>query len=193
MKVVYIHGLNSSDRSFAYILRQLPEHDAVRVNYRSHQPLKDSIAEVTLQLPKRGPFAIVGHSLGGVIGSIIATEHPKVSKLITISSPLGGSKAANILQWLPNHPPLVRDITPRAPYVELLREFEFKIPTLSIISTGGSLPTTNEPNDSVVTVASQKSMFHAKKVEVKANHFEVLVHDDTVDLVKIHLFGEDKE
>jgi alpha/beta superfamily hydrolase len=173
-----------------YLQRELPEHDIVQVNYDSHQALQESLVQVKKQLPKNDSFAIVGHSLGGVIGSIISAESDAVERLVTISSPLGGSKAANIVRWIPGHPVVMADITPSSLYIEKIQTSPPKVPVLSIISTGGHLNTMAEPNDSIVTVASQKAMKVGKKVEVKANHFEVLMHEKTVEQVRKHLFGE---
>jgi len=187
--VAYIHGLNSSHRSFGYLVDKLPEHNIIRVNYDSHQSLIASIAQVCKQLPKSGTYSLVGHSLGGLIAALIAGDRDDIDELITISSPLGGSKAANIVRWIPGHPEVVADITPNSSFITRVANTTVGIPTLSIISTGGHLNTTNEPNDSVVTIASQKALSYGRKAEVKANHFEVLMHEKTVELVSKHLFG----
>lgn len=188
MQIVFIHGFNSSQRSFNYLVSQLPVESPVLVSYSSHQPLRDSIQEVRQKLPKEVELAFVGHSLGGVLAVLMAAEHIDRTKgLVCISAPLGGSKAANTLRWLPGHPRVVEDITPTSGKIELISQLKLKIPTLSIISTGGSLPISNEPNDSIVTVSSQRALPFGKKVEVKANHFEILLADETVNHVRKHL------
>lgn len=191
MQVAYIHGFNSSNRSFNYVVSQLPEHDVVAVNYDSHQPLHTSIAQVMKQLPKK-EFALVGHSLGGVISTLIAMDHPElVAKLITISSPLAGSRAAGTLKWIPGYPKILHDITPSSKLILAVEASRLAVPTLSIISTGGNLLTSGEANDSVVTVSSQKALKFGRKIEVKANHFEVLMHEKTIKHITDFLF--DKE
>lgn len=192
MQIVYIHGFNSSHRSFNYIQTQLPEHAVTAVNYKSHQPLRDSLDEVRKQLPK-GDFSIVGHSLGGVIAVLMAAEHhDRVKHLVTVSSPLAGSRAAMGLRWLPGYPKVLHDITPTAPKIELISQLKLGTPTLCIFSSGGSLPTSPEPNDSVVTVSSQKALPFGRKVEVKANHFEVLMHERTIKLLNEFMFEDTK-
>ena len=187
--LVYIHGLNSSHRSFSHIRQQLPEHNAIRVNYDSHQHLSLSITQVMKQLPKVGEFSIIGHSLGGLIGTLIADDlHDRVSELITISAPLGGSRAANIVQWFPRHPPVIENITTNSLHIQRLASLRLNIPTLCICSTGGHIQTSLEPNDSIVTVSSQKALKFGKKVEVKANHFEILMHEKTINLIRNHIF-----
>jgi pimeloyl-ACP methyl ester carboxylesterase len=188
--VAYIHGLNSSHRSFGYLTKCFPDHNIVRVNYDSHQPLKDSILQVGEQLPK-GPIALVGHSLGGLIASLLVCAQPnRYTELVTISSPLGGSRAAQALRWVPGHLPVLESLTPQSVFIRAVRDFKAEIPTLSIISTGGHLPTSAEKNDSVVTVLSQRALPYGKKIEVKANHFEILMHEKTVEHVRRHLFGD---
>lgn len=187
--IAYVHGLNSSHRSFAYLTQNLPSHNIIKINYNSHQPLAESLLEVRKQLPK-GPMTIVGHSLGGLIATILVSDEPdRFESLVTISSPLGGSKAANLMRWMPGHPPILNHITPSSIAIRKLASFLSEIPTLCVVSTGGHLSTTNEANDSVVTVISQKALLFGKKVEVKANHFEVLMHEKTIDIVAKHIFG----
>lgn len=187
--IVWIPGLNSSNRSFNYIIACLPAHNAIKVDYDSHQPLQKSITQVLKQIPSDGEISIVGHSLGGVIGTLLSADD-RVQELVTISSPLGGSKAANFVRWLPGHPEVLHDITPRSPYIQHILMTPLSVPTLSIISTAGHLNTTSEPNDSVVTVASQIALPFGKKTRVQASHFEILLADETVKLIKKHIFGD---
>jgi pimeloyl-ACP methyl ester carboxylesterase len=191
MQIVSIHGLNSSHRSFNYVHSKLPEHKIIPISYDSHQPMADSIVQVVRQLPK-DRFSLIGHSLGGVLSVLIAAEHAdKIDNLIVISAPLAGSKAAVLARWLPGHPAILRDIIPNAESIEYISKLQLTIPTLSIISTGGNLASSSEPNDSVVTVASQKALRFGKKVEVKANHFEILQHEKTVKLIADMIFKEE--
>ena len=125
---------------------------------------------------------------------LTAAEHiDKIERVCAISTPFGGSRAALALRWLPGHPKVMHDITPNSAKIELISQLKLQVPTLNIISTGGSLPTTPEPNDSIVTVASQKALGFGKKVEVKANHFEVLLHEKTVKLLQDFLFQGEVE
>ena len=186
--VVYVHGLNQTHRCFNYVLQNLPEHNAVQVDYHSHQRLAESIKEVKSQLPK-GEFALVGHSLGGLICALIASEHP-VSELITISAPIAGSKVASLARWFPNAPAIVGDLVPSSSFIIQATNQRLQIPTISLFSSTGHLRAQGEPNDSIVTVSSQKALPYGRKHEVKANHFEILLHERTVDLIQKHLFGE---
>lgn len=188
MQIAYVHGFNSSHRSFNFIQAKLPGHDIIPITYQSHQPLRDSLDEVRRQLPKKR-FSIIGHSLGGVISALMAAEHhDRVDGLVAISAPFGGSKAALALRWVPGYPKVMHDITPISPKIELISQLRLTTPTLSIYSTGGSLPTSPEPNDSIVTVSSQKALLFGRKAEVKASHFEVLLADETVNHIQKFLW-----
>jgi pimeloyl-ACP methyl ester carboxylesterase len=191
-QIVFVHGLNSSHRSFGYIVNKLPQHSPIMVDYLSHQPLSVSIEQVRAQLPA-GELILVGHSLGGVIATLVAADEPeRITKLVTISSPLNGSRAAAALRWIPGSLAVLGDIIPRGPHVRRCCDLMLTTPTLSIISTGGHLPTSPEPNDSVVAVSSQRALKFGKKVEVKANHFEVLLHEHTVGAIKNFIFEDNQ-
>lgn len=184
MSIVYIHGLNQTHLSFTYFAEKLGEKH-IMVDYDSRQSLADSVKQVVKQLPKTGDLTLIGHSLGGVIAMVIAHSGvANVSKVVTISSPLGGSKAAVFARWVVSGIRVLGDITPTSVYMKMIEAMAAPCPVLSIISTSGSLLNSNEPNDGIVTVASQKALPYAKKVEVKANHFEILMHDKTIEAVR---------
>lgn len=189
--VAYIHGLNQTSRCFGYVLQNLPEHDSIQINYDSHQPLSESIRHVISQLPLNVELSLVGHSLGGLISTLIAHDL-KLSELVIISAPIGGSKAAKMARWFPGAPSIIRDITPTSPGIVKASTVRIGTPTLSICSTSGDLPGHREPNDGIVAIESQKALPFGKKAEVQANHFEVLMHDRTVELIRKHLFGSKK-
>ncbi len=157
-----------------------------KIDYNSYQPLDQSILQVAKQLPKKEPIILIGHSLGGVIGTLVALNKThNVQKVVTISSPLGGSAVASWMRWFVSGLPVLSDITPHSFHIRRLVTETAPCPVLSIVSTSGGLPMiSREPNDSVVAVSSQKVLKYAKKIEVKANHFEVLMHEKTIEAVR---------
>ena len=189
--IAYIHGLNSSPLSFKYLSQQLPEHTAHLISYKSHQSLGASLIEVLQQLPIDQKLTLVGHSLGGVIAALIASEFPcLVDQLVAISSPFQGSRAASTLRWIPGSMRVFSDIMPHAPLIARCSSLQLDIPTLSIITTGGHLNTSPEPNDSVISLSSQRGLRFGQQIEVNANHFEVLMSDRAVHIIKNFVFGE---
>jgi len=189
--IAYIHGLNSSSTSFSYIISQLPKHQAHCIDYRSHQNLQASIAEVVSKLPRGHSLTLVAHSLGGVIATLVAADMPQlVERLVLISTPFKGSRAAETLRWLPGSSRVFNDIVPRAPHIMRCRELKLDIPTLTIVSTGGHLHTSPAPNDGVVTISSQQGLGFGERVEINATHFEVLLSNATVRTIQNFVFGE---
>lgn len=183
--IAFIHGLNQTHLSFQHLAAQFTDHKVVLIDYNSHQPLNDSIAQVVKALPKNEELILVGHSLGGVIATLIALNKTlNVKKVVTVSSPLGGSRAAVYARWIVGGIRVFNDITPASPAIVRLESELAPCPVLSLISVSGSFLNSNEPNDGIVTVASQKALPYAKKVEVKANHFEILMHDKTIDTIR---------
>jgi len=192
MKIVYIHGLNSTHLSMGYISKSLPDHEQIFINYNSQQPLDISINNILNALPK-DEFSLIGHSLGGVISAVLADElRDQIKHLVTISAPHGGSRAARILKWFPGSFSVLSDVTPESPIIQRVSKLKLELPTLSIISTGGHLPTSPEKNDSIVAVSSQKALRFGKKIEINANHFEILQDDRTVRCIKRFIFPEIK-
>lgn len=190
MTICYIHGLNSSHRSFSFLVNEMDEGKHVMIDYDSRQRLESSITQVLRFIPKKEPVTLIGHSLGGVIAMIIAGRKlVNAERVITISSPLAGSQAAVYARWVVSGIPVIGDITPTASHIREIANFNPDFPILSLFSTSGSLPTSKEPNDSVVSVASQKALPSAKKVEIKANHFEVLMHEKTVEQIRRFTYG----
>jgi pimeloyl-ACP methyl ester carboxylesterase len=190
MNICYIHGLNSSHRSFSYLVNEMEEDKHILIDYDSRQRLESSITQVMRFVPKKEPVTLIGHSLGGVIAMLIAGRAlANVERVITISAPLAGSQAAVYARWVVGGIPLIGDITPTSPHIREIAALNPAFPVLSIVSTGGSLPTSKEPNDSVVSVSSQKALTAAKKIEIKANHFEILMHEKMVEQVRKFIYG----
>lgn len=193
-KIVMVHGMNSSHRSFGYLSATLKEHHPVLVNYSSKIPLRSAIDQVLRQIPKSDEIVLIGHSLGGIISTIIASEiHERVHKLVTIATPHGGSTAARLLQWLPGSFNMFSDLTPESATIKKCTSLKLNIPTLNIVSTGGSLPVLAEPNDGIISVYSQKQLKFGKKIEINANHFEVLQDPRTASAINKFIFKGENE
>ena len=182
--ICYIHGLNASHTSFSYMTKEIGD-GASKIKYRSYQALQDSVLQVARQLPKDEPLTLIGHSLGGVIALLIALDKTHdVQRIVTVSSPVGGSKFAYWMRWFMAGLPILNDLTPQSPAMQRFLKEEIHCPLLSVISTGGSTPFSLEANDSIVTVSSQMALPYGKKVEVRANHFEVLQHQKTIEVIR---------
>lgn len=185
----YIHGAHSSPRSFAWLKDQLPSHQQFNVEYgHSKSVLKVVDALVEQITHSHTPLTIIGHSLGGLIALNLSHRAPgHIQKVVTIASPLGGIGAASVLRWV--FPvPLMADIHPSS---KLITQIKFRpppVPTLSLVATSGRTPLISEPNDGVVTVASQTCLAGPTYVQVPVNHFEILLAEDTVKSIVDFVF-----
>jgi pimeloyl-ACP methyl ester carboxylesterase len=187
-QIVYLHGLNCSPTIFSHLHHQLPEHEPIFIEYDSFQSVEDSYQSVLSQI-KQKKISVIGHSLGGVIGMLIASRDNgiTVEKLATISSPFGGSKAALGARILFPRFKVFKDIDPKSEIINEVSKAKISH-HLSIISTGGSLPIMFDDNDSVVSVTSQRASQTKMKVEVESNHFEAVQNTETISEIDNFLF-----
>ncbi|RYD62756.1 MAG: alpha/beta fold hydrolase [Verrucomicrobiaceae bacterium] len=184
----YIHGLQSTHRSFNFLKSKFPEHEYVDVMYDANESMIRLVETLVARIESQDrPLILVGHSLGGVIAAAVATRTTKVTKVATLSSPFGGSKVASLLRWMCMSPSL-DNIHPHSALMNDIRRSRVRQPTLSVVTTGGSTPLIGEDNDGVVTVASQKEIKGPIFFERDVNHFEVLLCEDVAELLGGFLF-----
>jgi pimeloyl-ACP methyl ester carboxylesterase len=186
--IVWLHGLNCSPTIFSHLHHQLPEHEPLFIEYDSFQSVEDSYKSVLSQI-KQKKVSVIGHSLGGVIGMLLASRDNgiTVEKLATISSPFGGSKAAMGARILFPRFKVFKDIDPKSEIINEVSKAKISH-HLSIISTGGSLPIMFDDNDSVVSVTSQRASQTKMKIEVESNHFEAVQNVETLRNIEKFLF-----
>ena len=61
---------------------------------------------------------------------------------------------------------------------------KYRCPIQHIISTAGFSPWLFEPNDGVVTIASQKHISDMELIEIDYNHYEVVLSEKVIDIIK---------
>lgn len=188
--IVYIHGLNCTSRIFNYIHDRLPEHDAILINYESTGRVEDSYNSIIAKIPKDVPITIISHSLGGILGHLIATRDNQINvkKLITMSTPFGGSALAGLLKWIYPHYQILKDITPSCAIMREVNELSARCEFLSFVTTKNGTPYISGDNDGVVTIKSQKSCFPTQRVMVDSNHFEVVQDKNVFRTIKNFIF-----
>jgi pimeloyl-ACP methyl ester carboxylesterase len=186
-KILYIHGAFSSSLSFQRIREKLPKHEAITIDYTVDQKINEVIDSVNALLShEEGPIDIVAHSLGGIVGTSVAKQSEKIRSIVTLSTPFGGSKVADLLRWISSHE-LYKSLCPTT----LLQELQagpLRCKHRCVITTVGNNPMMYEPNDGVVTLKSQMAAIHAEQIQVPINHFEILLSDTTVKLIKEFTF-----
>lgn len=185
--IIFIHGASSSPISFNYIKQNLPEHNGLDFAYDSNEDIEDIVARLvqTFRVCDKEIF-IIAHSLGGVIATAASYDLAKDYnlKLVTISSPFGGSKAATYLKFLFPGYGLFGNVSTTNPVILGIQNEGAKWPTLNVISTSGDSPLLKEANDGVITVSSQLSLKGCYQRLHRINHFEALLSDSIIKDIK---------
>jgi hypothetical protein len=58
-------------------------------------------------------------------------------------------------------------------------------PWLNVVTTTGTSPWINQPNDGVVTIASQTYLEKSMDIQkIKNNHYEVVISPEVVDIIR---------
>jgi len=182
LSVWYAHGAGATKRSFAWLSKQLPSHNASFFEYELEDSLAACIVSLSTDIAENGPGIVIGHSLGGLIAAGVIT-HPKVLGVVTMCAPFGGLPVASFMSMV-RHDQLFRDLTP---HTQILRSIcqdveKSKKPHLAIVASHG-LPYTSQPNDGVVTLSSATAIRNTEFQTLPVNHFEVLLDYDTARLI----------
>jgi pimeloyl-ACP methyl ester carboxylesterase len=183
MNLVYIHGANATSESFNYIRDKLGQ--GIDINYDSRNGFENNLKDMLAQLKDVKDLAFVAHSLGGIYSLHIANTLPNnVSGAVTISTPYGGAEVADYVQYFLPFSRLMRDIGPSSWAMRQADRIKIQHPWTNIVTIKGQSPFMHEPNDGVVTIASQKHHDDMELVEVEYNHYEVVLSDKVIDIIK---------
>ena len=189
MTLIYVHGANSTPLSFAFFKEHMDEPDHVDFEYSVLDPVENAVNALIKTTREHGKAVdVVSHSLGGVIATVAARRGAKIRRLVTISSPFGGSRLASMLRW--THPcQLFDDIHVYSPFILEAISSPAPIDMHSIVTCAGSRTLFGEDNDGVVSVASQMALSgpHYKKIDL--NHFEILLSREIVIEIKDYLLN----
>lgn len=186
MKILFVHGAYATPLSFAYIKDRLPYAEFIDFSYTTRDPIDEAVEALVSLIEQEGPVTIISHSLGGLISIAAAKRVSLVDKIITLSSPLGGSRIAGFLRYVyPRQ--LFDDIHMNSRFVRSLKKGPLPCPILSVVTTEGAQLLIPEPNDGVVSVSSQKAIEGPRYVEMPLNHFEVLLSRDVVDVISLFI------
>jgi esterase/lipase len=137
------------------------------------------------QLEDVKDIAFVAHSLGGVYSLHIANAMPEqVKGAVTLSTPYGGAEVAEFAKFFLPFSRLMRDIGPSSWAMKQAKQIKIQHPWTNIVTVKGQSPFIIEPNDGVVSIASQKHHEDMELLEVDYNHYEVVLSDQVVGLIK---------
>jgi len=183
MNLVYIHGANATSESFNYIKSKLGT--GIDINYDSRNGFENNLAAMKISLMSTKDICFIAHSLGGIYALQLANSMPDAVKCaVTLSTPYGGAEVADYAQYFLPFSRLMRDIGPSSWVMKQAKRIKIQHPWTNIVTIKGQSPFMHEPNDGVVTIASQRHHADMELVEVDCNHYEVVLSDQVVKLVK---------
>jgi pimeloyl-ACP methyl ester carboxylesterase len=183
MTLVYIHGASATSESFNYIRSKLGS--GIDINYDSRNGFENNLKSMQDQLADVKDMAFVAHSLGGVYSLHIANAMPEqVKGAVTLSTPYGGAEVAEFAKFFLPFSRLMRDIGPSSWAMKQAKQIKIQHPWTNIVTVKGQSPFIIEPNDGVVSIASQKHHEDMELLEVDYNHYEVVLSDQVVGLIK---------
>ena len=187
MKLVYIHGASATSESFNYIRQHIGGDDTV-VNYDSRNGFENNLVEIKKQLGKTKDMFFIAHSLGGIYALHLANAIPKqVTGAVTLSTPYGGAAVADVAKYFMPFSRLMRDIGPSSWVMKQANNIKIQHPWTNVVTVKGQSPFMTEPNDGVVSIVSQKHHIDMELLEVDYNHYEVVLSDRVVDIIKTRL------
>jgi len=183
MTLVYIHGASATSESFNYIRSKLG--DGISINYDSRNGFENNLKDILEQLKDVKDIGFVAHSLGGIYSLHIANAIPdQVKGAVTLSTPYGGAEVADFAQYFLPFSRLMRDIGPRSWAMKQASQIKIQHPWTNVVTVKGQSPFMAEKNDGVVTIASMKHHEDMELVEVDFNHYEVVLSDVVVDIIR---------
>jgi pimeloyl-ACP methyl ester carboxylesterase len=183
MTLVYIHGASATSDSFNYIRDKLGK--GIDINYDSRNGFENNLNEMRAQLAGVNDIAFVAHSLGGVYSLHLANAIPdQVRGAVTLSTPYGGAEVAEVVKFFLPFSRLMRDIGPSSWAMKQANNIKIQHPWTNIVTLKGQSPFMAEHNDGVVTIASMKHHKDMELIEVDYNHYEVVLAEPVVKIIK---------
>jgi pimeloyl-ACP methyl ester carboxylesterase len=183
MNLVYIHGASATSESFNYIRSKLG--NGFDINYDSRNGFENNLADIIEQLKGVKDIAFIAHSLGGIYSLHIANAMPdQVRGAVTLSTPYGGAEVADYAKFFLPFSRLMRDIGPNSWAFKQASEIKIQHPWTNVVTVKGQSPFMLAHNDGVVTVSSQKHHEDMELIEVDYNHYEVVLAEPVVTIIK---------
>jgi len=183
INLVYIHGASATSESFNFIRTKVGK--GIDINYDSRNGFENNLKDIQRQLEGMENIFFIAHSLGGVYSLHLANAMPQqVLGAVTLSTPYGGAEVAEFAKYFLPFSRLMRDIGPSSWAMKQANKIKIQHPWTNIVTVKGQSPFIHEPNDGVVTIASQKHHEDMELVEVDYNHYEVVLNEQVVKFIK---------
>jgi esterase/lipase len=130
-------------------------------------------------------IVFIAHSLGGIYSLHLANHMPNAVKgAVTLSTPYGGAEVADYAQYFLPFSRLMRDIGPSSWAMRQADKIKIQHPWTNVVTVKGQSPFMVEPNDGVVTISSMRHHADMELVEVDYNHYEVVLSDEVIKIIK---------
>ena len=183
INVIWCHGANQTSLSFKYLQTKTQFPNEIMVNYSSMNRFYDNLEMIADNCKGKGPHFVVGHSMGGLY-ALHLTKYVRVIGGVSISTPFRGSSTADWAKYIVPSYPLFKDIGRRSDPIREANEIELDIPWTQIVSTAGSVPYHNGPNDGVCTIESMRHRTDMEHIEVANTHYETMVSDKVAEIIQ---------
>jgi pimeloyl-ACP methyl ester carboxylesterase len=184
VKILYIHGANSTSTSFNYIRSQI-DKPSILVDYNCDNGFENNYVDLAKNIIGLDRVYIVAHSLGGIYALHLLKQFPeKIAGAITLSTPYGGSEVANFIKFMIPSCRLLRDIGPSSNPITQAASVKITVPWVNVVTTSGQTPWISGKNDGVISVKSMRARNDIEYFNLEANHHEVLQHIKTIELIK---------
>lgn len=184
MKYLYIHGANATGQSFNYIRERLKGTD-LTLEYSCAVGFDTNLEVMAEKLQDEKDLFIVGHSMGGIYALHLANKFPdQIIGAVTLATPYGGSRVAEIARWVLPYYKLIHDIVPDSKTIKTTRSLPVLHPWTQVVTTTGNVPWLGQPNDGIVSLASMRSRRDIEQIDVGCNHYEVCVSPTVVKIIK---------
>ena len=155
------------------------------VDYDSRNGFENNLAAIKEQIGKTQDIFFVAHSLGGIYSLHLANAIPRqVLGAVTLSTPYGGAEVADFAKFFLPFSRLMRDIGPSSWAMRQADKIKIQHPWCNVVTVRGQSPFMAEANDGVVTIASMRHHADMELVEVDYNHYEVVLSDKIVDIIR---------
>lgn len=185
MNLVYIHGNHATADSFNFIRSKLSSHKHILLEYDSAHGFYSNHAVMLERLAGETDLFFIAHSLGGIHALHLAAElGEQVLGGVTMSTPYGGSEAAEMVACLMPFSQVLRDIRPRSAPILDGKRIALTVPWTNLVSTAGASPFMLAANDGVVTQDSMRHRDDIQLVDIDCNHFEIVLNPQAVAVIQ---------
>lgn len=185
MHIVYIHGNAATGESFNFIREHLRGHQDIVLEYDSTNGFYNNYAGMLERLSGLNDLFFIAHSLGGIYALHLANElGDSVRGAVTLSTPYGGSEAAQFVQYVLPFNQVLRDIQPHSAPIVDGHAVALSQPWVNVVSMRGHSPLMAAANDGVVTQQSMRYRRDMTLFEVDTGHYEILLSREAVDIIR---------